>query len=163
VVAKVMERLAVSKQAVHKYDVEGFNLRKLSGLEVRKQFQSKISNRLAALENLNDSENIKHSWVDIKVRYQQSGELHEELNDMDSSPNIIQSKSRRTRWAGHVACMGERIGTYRVLVEKPEGNRPLGRPRCRWEDNIKMDLQDVGWLAWTGLILLRKGTGGRHL
>ena len=52
--------------------------------------------------------------------------------------------SRRMRWAGHVARMGERRGVYRVLVGKPEGNRPLGRPRRRWEDNIKMDLQEVG-------------------
>jgi len=49
------------------------------------------------------------------------------------------------RWAGHVACMGERRGIYRVVVGKSEGNRPLGRPRCRWEDNIKMDLHEVGF------------------
>ena len=48
------------------------------------------------------------------------------------------------QWAGHVACMGERRGVYTVLVGKPEGKRPLGRPRRRWEDNIKMDLQEVG-------------------
>jgi len=53
-------------------------------------------------------------------------------------------KSRRMRWAGHVARMGERRGVYRVLVGKPEGKRPLGRPRRRWEDNMKMDLQEVG-------------------
>ena len=53
-------------------------------------------------------------------------------------------KSRRMRWAGRVAHMGERTGVYRVLVGKPEGNRPLGRPRRRWEGNIKMDLQEVG-------------------
>ena len=53
-------------------------------------------------------------------------------------------KSRRMRWAGHVARMGEGRGVYRVLVGKPEGKRPLGRPRRRWEDNIKMDLQEVG-------------------
>ena len=53
-------------------------------------------------------------------------------------------KSRRMKWAGHVARMGERRGVYRVLVGKPEGKRPLGRPRRRWEDNIKMDLQEVG-------------------
>jgi hypothetical protein len=56
--------------------------------------------------------------------------------------------------------MGNRRGVYRVLVGKPEGNRPLGRPRLRWEDSIKLDLQEVGWGAWTGLIWLRKGTGG---
>ena len=53
-------------------------------------------------------------------------------------------KSRRIRWAGHVARMGERKGEYWVLVRKPEGKRPLGRPRPRWEDNIKMDLEEVG-------------------
>ena len=52
--------------------------------------------------------------------------------------------SRRIGWAGHVASRGERRGVYRVLVGKPEGKRPLGRPRLRWEDNIKMDLQEVG-------------------
>jgi hypothetical protein len=72
--------------------------------------------------------------------------LHtEELNDLYSSPNVVQVvKSRQMRWAGHVARMGEDRGVHRVLVGKPEGKRPLGRPRCRWEDNIKMDLQEVG-------------------
>ena len=62
-------------------------------------------------------------------------------------------KSRRMRWAGHVARMGEGRGVYRVLVGKPEGKRPLGRPRCRWEDNIRMDLQEVGlgYEDWIGL------------
>jgi len=59
--------------------------------------------------------------------------------------------------------MGERRGVYSVLVGKPEGKIPLGRPRCRWEENIKMDLQGVGWGSWTCLIWLRIGTGGRHL
>jgi hypothetical protein len=78
-----------------------------------------------------------------------------------SSPNIIRViKSRRLRWAGHVARMGERRGAYRALVRKPEGRRPLGRPRLRWEDNIKMDLRELGWGAQTGLIWLRIGTGG---
>ena len=72
--------------------------------------------------------------------------LHnEELNDLYCSPNIVRViKSRRMRWAGHVARMGERRGVYRVLVGKPEGRRSLGRTRHRWEDNIKMDLQVVG-------------------
>jgi hypothetical protein len=56
--------------------------------------------------------------------------------------------------------MGEGRGAYRVLVGRPEGRRPLGRPRRRWENNIKIDLQEVGWGAWTGLIWLRIGTGG---
>ena len=69
--------------------------------------------------------------------------LHnEELNDLYSSPNIVRViKSRRMRWAGHVARMGEMRGVYRV--GKPEGKRPLGRPRRRWVDNIRMDLQEV--------------------
>jgi hypothetical protein len=80
--------------------------------------------------------------------------LHnEDLNDLYSLPNIIRIiKSRRMRWAGHVARMGKGRGAYRILVERPEGRRPLGRPRRRWEDNIIMDLQEVGWGAWTGLI-----------
>ena len=70
---------------------------------------------------------------------------NEVLNDLHCSPNIVQViKSRRMRWAGHVALMGEGRGVYRVLVGKPEGKSPLGRPRRRWEDNIKMDLQEVG-------------------
>jgi hypothetical protein len=59
--------------------------------------------------------------------------------------------------------MGEKRVVYRVLVQKPEGKRPLGRLRHRLEDNIELDLQEVGWRAWTGLIWLRVGTGGRHL
>jgi hypothetical protein len=73
--------------------------------------------------------------------------LHnKELYTLYFSRNIIRViKSRRLRWAGHVARMGEGSGAYRALVGKPEGRRPLGRPRCRWEDNIKMDLREVGW------------------
>jgi len=72
--------------------------------------------------------------------------LHnEDLNDPYSSPNIFRAiKSRRLGWAGHVARMGNRRGVFKVLVGKPEGKRPLGRHRRRWEDNIKMDLQEVG-------------------
>ena len=72
--------------------------------------------------------------------------LHnEELDDLYSSPNIVWViKSRRIRWAGHVVQMGEKRGVYRVLVGKPEGKRLPGRPSCRWEDNIKMDLQEMG-------------------
>ena len=72
--------------------------------------------------------------------------LHkEELSDLYSLPNIVRVvKSRIMRWEGHVVRMGEGRGVYRVLVGKPEGKRPLGRTRSRWEDNIKMDLQEVG-------------------
>jgi hypothetical protein len=73
--------------------------------------------------------------------------LHnDELHDLYSSPNIVRViKSRRMRWAGHVARMGEGRGAYRVLVGRPEGKRPLERPRRRWEDNIKMDLGEIGF------------------
>jgi hypothetical protein len=72
--------------------------------------------------------------------------LHnDDLHCLYSSPNIVRViKSRRMRWAGHVARMGEGRGVYRVLVGRPEGKRPLGRPRRRWEDNIKMDLREIG-------------------
>jgi len=79
---------------------------------------------------------------------------NEELNDLYCSPNIVRViKWRRMRWAGHVASMGEEREVYRVLVGKPEGKRPLGRPRHRWADNIKMDLQEVGcgYVDWIGL------------
>ena len=81
--------------------------------------------------------------------------LHnEELNDLYSSPNIVRViKSRRMRWAGHVARKDEEREVYRVLVGKPEGRRPLGRPRRRWLDNIRMDFQEVGcgFMEWIGL------------
>jgi hypothetical protein len=71
--------------------------------------------------------------------------LHnDELHSLYSSPNIVRViKSRRMMWAGHVARMGEERGSYRVLGGRPEGKRPLGRPRRRWEDNIKMDLREI--------------------
>jgi len=71
--------------------------------------------------------------------------LHnEELRDLYSLPNIVRLvKSRKIRWAGHVARVGKERGVHRVLVGKPEGKRPLGRPRRRWENNIKMDLREV--------------------
>ena len=80
--------------------------------------------------------------------------LHnEELNDLYSSPNIVRViKSRRMRCAGHVARMGEERGVYRVWVGKPKGKRLLGRPRRRWVDNIRMDIQELGcgYMDWIG-------------
>jgi hypothetical protein len=71
---------------------------------------------------------------------------NEELHNLYSSPDIIrQVKSRRMRWAGHVARMGEERKVYKVLVGKPEGKRPLGRPRSGWDNKIRMDLGKIGW------------------
>jgi hypothetical protein len=90
--------------------------------------------------------------------------LHnQELHDLYCSLNIVRViKSRRMRWAGHVAPMGEGRCVYRVLVGKTEGKRQLSGPRCRWEDNIKMDLQEVGCggMDWIQLV---QETGGGHL
>jgi hypothetical protein len=81
--------------------------------------------------------------------------LHnEKLNDLYSSPSIITlMKSRRMRWAGHVARMGQKRNAYRLLVGKPEGSRTLGRPRRRWLDNIRIGFVEVGWgdVDWIGL------------
>jgi hypothetical protein len=81
-------------------------------------------------------------WVIVLLKV-----LHnEDLYGVYSSPNISWViKSRRMGWVGHVACMGHRKHAYRVLVARPEGRRPLGRPRHEWEDNIKMDIPEVGW------------------
>jgi hypothetical protein len=86
---------------------------------------------------------------------------NEELRDLYSSPSIIRIiKSRRMRWTGRVARMGEKRNAYRLLVGKPEGKRPLGRPRRRWVDNIRMHLGEVRWGdVLTGLFWLRIGTG----
>jgi len=96
-------------------------------------------------------------WDEVTEEWRK---LHNE-DDLYSLPNIVRVvKSRRMRWAGHVAGIGEGRGVYRFLVGKPEGKRPLGRPRRKWEDNIKMDLQEVVGTGWSWL---RIGTGGRHL
>jgi hypothetical protein len=89
---------------------------------------------------------IVHVWEWRKMR--------NELNDLYFSPIIFWVIKSRTRWAGHVAHRGMRGVVYRVLVGKPEGKRPLGRPRHRWEDNIKMDLQEVGCegMDWIKLV-----------
>ena len=91
--------------------------------------------------------------------------LHnEELNDLYFSPNIVLViKSRRMIWTGHVARMEESRGVYRVLVGKPYGKRQLGRSRLRWEDNIKMNLQEVVWGVWNGFVWFRIETIGGHL
>jgi hypothetical protein len=94
-------------------------------------------NRLKDFERLSE-----YDLENVMVR-----ELHnEELHGLYSSPSIIRvMKARRMRWAGHVARMGEVSGAYNILVGRPEGRRPLGRPRQRWEDNIKMDIRETGF------------------
>jgi hypothetical protein len=87
--------------------------------------------------------------------------LHnKELHNLCSSSSV--TKSRWMRWAGHVARMGEKRNVYRILVGKPEGKRPLKRPRHRWADNNKMDLREIGWdrVDWIGLVWLRIGISG---
>jgi hypothetical protein len=91
--------------------------------------------------------------------------LHnEELNDLYSLPNIVRVvKSRRMRWAGHVSRMVEDKGVHRMLVGKPEEKRSLGRPRRRWEDNIKIDLQEVGGGRGDWMVLAQDRDGWRTL
>jgi hypothetical protein len=86
-----------------------------------------------------------------------------ELHNLYSSPAIIRQIKSRRRWAGHVARMGEGRCVYRILVGKPEGERPHQRPRHRWEDGIRMDLREIGWGVWSGFTWLRIGTVGRLL
>jgi hypothetical protein len=87
--------------------------------------------------------------------------LHsEELHNLYLSLDIRQIKSRRRRWAGHVARMGVERKLNKILVGKPKGERPLGRPRRRWEDGIRMDLRGIGLGVWIGFDWLRTGTGG---
>jgi len=98
-------------------------------------------------------------------REEETGEWRKiHINDFYSSPNIVRViKSRRLRWAGHVTRLGDNSGAYRVLVGKPEGKRPVGRPRPRWDDNSNMDLHDVGCGVWNGSRWIKIGTGSGHL
>ena len=95
---------------------------------------------------------VSKIWLDIGILWRRWHS--EELNDLYSSPNTMWvMKSRSLRWGGRVARVGEERGVYRVLVGKPEGRRPLGRPRRRWVNNIRMDLQELGcgYMDWIGL------------
>jgi hypothetical protein len=94
-------------------------------------FENRVLRRIFGLKREEDG-----SWRKLH---------NDELHNLYSSPNTVRViKSRRMRWAGHVARIGEGRGVYRVLVGRPEGKRSLGRPRRMWEDNIKMDLTDIG-------------------
>jgi len=98
------------------------------------------------------------------VRWEWRKLYNEELNDLYSSSNVFSViKSRIMRWAGYVARIGERRGIFQVLVGKPEGKRPLGRHGHRWEDNIKMNLQEVGCGSMDWIELPQVGRVGGHL
>jgi len=97
-----------------------------------KMFESRVLRRIFGYKG----DEVTREWRKL---------CNEELHDLYYSPiNFRGIKSRRMKCMGHVACMGERRGLYRILVGKPEGNSPLWRPRCRLEDNIKIDFQEIG-------------------
>jgi hypothetical protein len=99
------------------------------------------------------SDEVKGGWIKLR---------NKELRDLYSSPSIIRIiRSRRIRWAGHVAQMGAKKNAYRLLVAKPERKRSLGRPKRRWVDNIRTDLREVGWgdVDWIGLAQDRNRRG----
>jgi hypothetical protein len=120
--------------------------------QISPQFCCAVRYRLAIKQrivtNVSNSLNIfcgcgGFKWEEIIGEWRKL--RNEELNDLYPSSNVDGViKSRRRKWTGHVARMGERRSVYRILLGKREGDRPLGRPRIRWEDNIKMDLQKVG-------------------
>jgi hypothetical protein len=112
--------------------------------------------RLRVFENRVLRKIFGPKWGEVTGKWRR---LHnEELYDLYSSPNYIWViKSRRTRWTEHVTRTGERRGAYRILLVKPEGKRQLGRPWRKWEDNIKTNLQEVGW--WQELDLSGSGLG----
>jgi hypothetical protein len=111
-------------------------------------FENRVLRRISGLMR----DEVTGEW-----RKLHSGELHNFYSSLDI---IRQIKSRRMRWAGHVACMEEERNVYKVLVGKPKGKRPLERPMRRWEDGIKMDLREIGWGVWSGFTWLRIGIIG---
>ena len=110
---------------------------------------------------------IRSEKCDVRRFRRRANVIECTYTNLDSTaclPNIVRvTKSRRMRWAGHVEPMEERRGVYRVLVGKPEGKRPLGRPRRRWEGNIKMDLQEVGCGGMDWIELAQDGNRWRTL
>jgi hypothetical protein len=110
-------------------------------LTVREEHKLRVLRRIFGTKR----DGVMQRWIKLH---------NEELHNLYSSPSIIRMiKSRRMRWVGHVARMGEKRNVYRLLVGKPEGRRPLRRPRRRWINNIKMDLLQIGVnvVDWIGL------------
>jgi hypothetical protein len=106
-----------------------------SSLTLREEHRLRVSENRVLRRIFGPKREEDESWRKL---------YNDKLHSLYSSPNIIMViKSRRMRWEGHVARMGEGRGVYRILVGRPEGKRPLGRPRLRWEDNIKMDLMET--------------------
>jgi hypothetical protein len=105
--------------------------------------------------------------ISISKRDKVTGEVrklhNEKLHILYSSPIMRQIKSRRMMWEGHMARTGEDRKVYKVLVGKPEGKRPLGRPRRRWEDGIRMDLREISWGSVESIQLAQDRTGGGFL
>jgi hypothetical protein len=123
-------------------------------LSLREEHRLRVfENRVLRRTSGRKRDEVTEEWSKLH-----NGELH----NLCSSPDIIrQIKSRRMMWAGHVARMGEGRNVYSVLLGKPEGKRPLGRPRRRWEDGIKMDLREIDWGGvWSGFTWLRIGIVG---
>jgi hypothetical protein len=104
---------------------------------------------------------LRGNWIRVMLATIQSRIFCLFINNLHFLPSIIgMFKSRRMRWTFHVAQKGEKRNVYRILAGKLEGKRPLGKSRCRWMDNIKMKLREMGWVVRTGLIWLRIGTSG---
>jgi hypothetical protein len=115
-------------------------------------------------KNLIVSTTLTNIKITVVINPSECRKLNEGFHDLYSSPTIVRViKSRRMRWAGHIARMKKGRGVYKVLVMKPEGKRTLARTRRRWENNIQMDLQELRCGVWAGLSRLRIETDGGHL
>jgi hypothetical protein len=122
------------------YGCETWSLTIREGHRLR-DFENRVSRRIFGIKR----DEVTGGWRKVH---------NEELHNLYPSPSIIRmSKSRRMKWAGHVVRMVAKRNAYRILVGNPEGKRPLGRPRRRWVDNIKMNLREIGWdgMDWIDL------------